>query len=84
MYQRLGNHFGRTRWISLVTLLMWNLISIHFETVVVVMQVWFTVCAKRTIGSQIVLHAPDILRGDEAQVGACFGLFGDSANLEVR
>jgi hypothetical protein len=25
-----------------------------------------------------------VQRGDEAQVGACFGLIGDSANLEAR
>jgi hypothetical protein len=25
-----------------------------------------------------------VLQGDEAQVEACFGLFGDSANLDAR
>jgi hypothetical protein len=25
-----------------------------------------------------------VLLGDEAQVEACFGLFGDSANLDAR
>jgi hypothetical protein len=25
-----------------------------------------------------------VLLGDDAQVDACFGLFGDSANLDVR
>jgi hypothetical protein len=44
----------------------------------------FTVCTKRTIGSKIVLDAPDGLLGDEAQVDAYFGLFGDSANLDAR
>jgi hypothetical protein len=34
-YHRLKNHFGCTRWISSVTLVMWNLVSIHFETVFV-------------------------------------------------
>jgi hypothetical protein len=43
-----------------------------------------TVCAKRTIGSEIVLDAPMVLLGDEAQVDVCFGLFGDSANLDAR
>jgi hypothetical protein len=41
------------------------------------------VCAKRTIGSGIILDVPDGLLGDEAQVEACFGLFGDSGNLDI-
>jgi hypothetical protein len=40
------------------------------------------VCAKRTKGLEIVLDAPMVLLGDEAQVDASFGLFGDSANLD--
>ena len=43
-----------------------------------------TVCAKHTVGSEIVLDAPDGTLGDEAQVEARFGLFGDSANLDAR
>ena len=43
-----------------------------------------TVCAKRTIGSDIVFNAPLVLLGDEAQVEAHFGPFGDSANLDAR
>jgi hypothetical protein len=31
----------------------------------------------------ICLH-PMVLLGDKAQVEACFGLFGDSANLDAR
>jgi hypothetical protein len=42
-----------------VTLVMWNLISIHLETVVVLVQDRCMVCAKRTIGTEIVLDAPD-------------------------
>ena len=42
------------------------------------------VCAKRTIGLEIVLDAPMVLLGDEAQVEARFGLFGDSANVDSR
>ena len=42
------------------------------------------VCSRRTIGSEIVLDAPDGTLGDEAQVEARFGLFGDSANLDAR
>ena len=63
---------------------MWNLTSFHLETVLVSVQERCTVCAKRTIGSEIILDAPMVLLGDEAQVDAHFILFGDSANLGVR
>jgi hypothetical protein len=43
-----------------------------------------TVCTKYTFGSKIVLDAPMLLLGDEAQAKAYFGIFGDSANLNVR
>ena len=43
-----------------------------------------TVCARRTIGSEIVLDAPMVLLGDKAQVEAHFGSVGDSANLDTR
>jgi len=38
---------------------MWNLISVRLETVLVSVQDRHTVCAKHTIGSEIVLDAPD-------------------------
>jgi hypothetical protein len=38
---------------------MWNLVSIPLETVLVSVQYRCTVCAKRTIGSEIVLDALD-------------------------
>ena len=41
-------------------------------------------CAKCTIGSEIVLAHPMVLLGDEAQVEASFGPFGDSANIDAR
>ena len=41
-----------------------------------------TVCAKCTIGSEIVLNIMMVLLRDEAQVDACIVLFGDSAKLE--
>ena len=63
---------------------MWNLVSVHLETVLVSEQDRCMVCTKRTIGSEIVLDAPDSTLGDEAQVEARFGLFRDSANLDAR
>jgi len=57
-YHRLGNHFGRIRWYSSVMWVMWNITSLYLETLLVSMQDRCTVCAKRTIGLEIVLDAP--------------------------
>ena len=43
-----------------------------------------TVCAKHTIGLEIIFDAPMVLLGAEAQVEGCLGPFGDSANLGAR
>ena len=63
---------------------MWNLVSFRLETVLVSVQNRCMVCAKRIIGSEIVLYTPDVLLGDEPHVEACFGPFGDSANVDSR
>ena len=42
------------------------------------------VCARRTIGSEIILAALDSPLGDVAQVEARFGPFGDSDNVVAR
>jgi len=42
-----------------VTKLMWKLVSVRLEIVLILTQDWCTVCSERTIGSEIVLHAPD-------------------------
>jgi hypothetical protein len=42
-----------------VTWVMWNLISVHLETVLLLVQDRCTICAKRTIGLEIVLDTPD-------------------------
>jgi hypothetical protein len=57
---------------------------VHLEMVFVSVQDRCTVCAKRTIGSEIILDVPDGTLGDEALLEACFGPFRDSANLDVR
>jgi hypothetical protein len=54
-----GNCFGHTRWDSLVTWAMWHLVSVGLETMLVSVQDRCMVCAKRTIGSKIILGAPD-------------------------
>ena len=63
---------------------MWNLISVCLETVLVSVQDRCTVCDKRTIGTEIVLDAPEGLLGNKAQVEVRFGPFGDSANPDAR
>ena len=42
-----------------VTWDMWNLVSDRLETVLVSVHDRCIVCAKRTIGSEMLLHAPD-------------------------
>ena len=46
------------------------LTSFHLETVLVSVQDGCMVCARHTIGSEIILGAPDGTLGDKAQVKA--------------
>ena len=43
-----------------------------------------TVCGERTIGSEIILAAPDDTSWDEGQVKVHFSPFSDSVNLSAR
>ena len=63
---------------------MWNVTCFRLETVLVSVQDRCMVCARRTIGSEIILDAPDGTTSKEAQVEAHFGPLGDSANLDAR
>jgi hypothetical protein len=38
---------------------MWNLVSVHLETMLLLGQYRCMVCAEHTIGSEIILDAPD-------------------------
>ena len=58
-YHRLRNRFGRNQWYSLVTRLKWNLDLVCLEMVLVSVHDSCTVSSKCTIGSQIVLDAPN-------------------------
>ena len=51
-----------------MTRVMSNHVSVHLEMVLVSVQDRCVVCAKRTIGPEIILDAPMVLIGDEAQV----------------
>ena len=42
-----------------MTWVVWNLVLVYLETVLVSVQDRCTVCAKNTIGSEIILDAPD-------------------------
>jgi hypothetical protein len=58
-YHRLTTRFGRTRWYSEVTRLKWKLVSVRLEIVLILTQDRSIVYAERTIGSEIILDAPD-------------------------
>ena len=61
---------------------MSNHVSIRLETVLVSLQDRCKVCTKDTMAQKIILDAHQmVLLGDEPQVEAHFGPFGDSAIL---
>ena len=63
---------------------MSNLISIRLHTVLVSVQDRCTICAKHTMAQKSFWTHPMVLLGDEAQVEARLGPFGDSANHDSR
>ena len=63
---------------------LWNLTSILLDTMFVLVQDRCMVCAKHTIGSEIILDHLMVPLGDEAQVEPHFGPFEHSANLDAR
>ena len=64
--------------------LKWNLVLVQLEIVLILTQDRCTVCAEHTIGSEIILDAPDELIGDVGHAESCFGLFGDSVSVSAR
>ena len=61
---------------------MWNLILIRLNIVLVSLQDRCTVCAKHTMAHKSFWTHQMVLLGDEVEVEARFGPFGDSANLD--
>jgi hypothetical protein len=59
IYYRLKNYFARTRWYPYVMRLMSKLVLFHLEIVLILTQDGCTVCTECTIGSEIILDAPD-------------------------
>jgi hypothetical protein len=66
--------------------LKWKLDSVRLEIVLVLTQDRCTVCAERTIGSEMILDAPDgtpWLR-EPCACGSGFGPFGDCVSVRAR
>jgi hypothetical protein len=60
------------------------LVSFCLEIVLILMQDWCTICAKRTAGSESFwTHLVELL-GDMDHVESHFGPFGDSVNVSAR
>ena len=58
--------------------------SVDLEMVFVLMSDRCTVCAKRSIGSDIVLDAPDGTPRCRGSCGILFGPFGDGVSVSAR
>jgi hypothetical protein len=59
MYHSLRNRIGRTGWYSKVMRLKWKLVLVCLDIVLVSVHDGCTVCAKHTVGSEIILDALD-------------------------
>jgi hypothetical protein len=59
IYHRVRHHFGYIRWYSKLTRPKWKLVLVHLEIVLILTQDRCMVCAKHTIGLEIILDAPD-------------------------
>jgi len=57
-YHRLRNHFGCSRWYSVIWL-KWKLVLVRLEILLILTQDRCTVCSKCTTGSEIILDIPD-------------------------
>jgi hypothetical protein len=64
--------------------LKWKLDSVLLEIVLIMTKDRCTICAERTIGSEIVLAQPILLLGDLGHVESSFGPCGDSVSVDAR
>jgi hypothetical protein len=62
----------------------WKFALVCLETVLVLASDRRTVCSKCSMGTEILLAAPDDLLGHVVQKEARFGPFGYSVNLHAR
>ena len=65
-------------------MLKWELISVLLDIVLILTRDRCMVCVERTIGSEIILGAPDRTLGDMGHVGSHFFPFGDSVSIGAR
>ena len=63
---------------------MWNIVLVHLEIVLLLTRDMCTVYMEHTIGSEIVLDAPDRILGDTGHVESRFGPFGDGVSVGAR
>ena len=57
---------------------------VRLEIVLLLTHDMCTVYAEHTIGSEIVLDAPDRILGDTGHVESCFGSFRDGVSVGAR
>jgi hypothetical protein len=67
-----------------VTRLKWKLVSVQLEIVLIVTQNRCIVYAEYTIGSKIILGAPNELLDDVGHGKSCFGPFRDGVSVGAR
>ena len=67
-----------------MTKLKWKVVLVGLAIVLILTLDGCMVCAERTIGSEIVLDAPERTPSDEAQVEAHFGPFGNNVSVGAR
>ena len=58
--------------------------SVHLEIVLILMQDRCTVCVEQTIGSEIILDAPDGAPRRRGSCGISFGPSRDGVSVDVR
>ena len=63
--------------------LNWKLVLVRLEIVPILTQDLCTVCAERTIGSEIILDAPNELLADVGHVESSFGPFEDGVSVRA-
>ena len=64
-----------------MTWVIWNLVLVCLETVLVLVQDRYLVCAKHVIGSEIVWTHPMELLRDVGHVESRFDPFGDGVSV---
>ena len=67
-----------------MTRLKWKLVSVHLEIVLILTQDRCTVCAERTICSEIVWMHPMELLSDVGHVEPRFDPFGECVSVGTR